>query len=1082
MRSNLSNNQSFRELLRSVRRICLEAYEHQDLPFEKLVEELQPKRDLSRTPLFQILFSYQENGEDTFLLNSIKLQQVPVHSGVARTDLSLWIENTDGELNCALEYSTHLFQPGTVRRFLKNYICLLEEICENADQKVSEIQILHKEAQNKVLNEWNDTKGAFPDDSTVIGLFEEQAKQSANKVAVESGGEKLSYSRLNERTNQVANYLTSIGVKAGDYVGICIDRSVEMLISMLAVLKSGAAYVPMDPIFPAERLEYMIDDAEVKVIITTSQLTDIFSGFNGQRILIDREWEKIKLQGNQSPDIKVRPDNLAYVIFTSGSTGKPKGVQIGHRSVVNFLLSMQNEPGIRSDDVLLSVTTISFDISVLELFLPLISGARLIIAPRSTTSDGKLLIKALKDSKATIMQGTPSTWKMMIEAGWRSAPDLKMLCGGEALPIELAKQMLARGESLWNMYGPTETTVWSAVKKIEPEDDAVYIGPPIANTQFYILDNELNPVPIGVPGELLIGGEGLARGYLNRPELTDEKFISNPFGESGSRLYRTGDLARYKSNGDIEFLGRLDHQVKIRGFRIELGEIENVLSEHTAIKDVAVNAWSDASGDKKLVAYYISESGETIQVSDFREFLRHKLPDYMIPSFFVRMDEFPLTPNKKIDRKALPAPDVSEVSTAEKYVPPRDELERELASIWQKILGVKAIGINDNFFDLGGHSLLAAQLFAQIEKRMGKNLPLALLFQAPTIAQLAEAVRNKDWENNRRATTPIEKVDRPEYLPLSFSQQRLWFLEKYEPNTPVYNIPMAYRIRGEFDFSTFGKAVNAVIGRHEILRTRFKMERGTPYQDILGELKLDIPLIDLSEVPSQEREVILSEQLHSKARNTFNISEGPLLNCVVFKLEQLDYVVLFVIHHIIFDGWSINVLLKELAQYYLSHLQGDTVSLHELPIQYADFSLWQRQWLKGDVLKHQLDYWKNQLRGELPPLELPTDFPRPAIQKYDGNTELFTIDQELAETLSTLGRQENSTLFMVLLTALYILIYRYSGQKDICVGTVIANRIRPELDELMGVFVNNLVMRSNLSNNQSFRELLRSVRRICLEA
>ncbi|MCW8823516.1 MAG: amino acid adenylation domain-containing protein, partial [Ignavibacteriaceae bacterium] len=773
MRSNLSNNQSFRELLRSVRRICLEAYEHQDLPFEKLVEELQPKRDLSRTPLFQILFSYQENGEDTFLLNSIKLQQVPVHSGVARTDLSLWIENTDGELNCALEYSTHLFQPVTVRRFLKNYICLLEEICENADQKVSEIQILHKEAQNKVLNEWNDTKGAFPDDSTVIGLFEEQAKQSANKVAVESGGEKLSYSRLNERTNQVANYLTSIGVKAGDYVGICIDRSVEMLISMLAVLKSGAAYVPMDPIFPAERLEYMIDDAEVKVIITTSQLTDIFSGFNGQRILIDREWEKIKLQGNQSPDIKVRPDNLAYVIFTSGSTGKPKGVQIGHRSVVNFLLSMQNEPGIRSDDVLLSVTTISFDISVLELFLPLISGARLIIAPRSTTSDGKLLIKALKDSKATIMQGTPSTWKMMIEAGWRSAPDLKMLCGGEALPIELAKQMLARGESLWNMYGPTETTVWSAVKKIEPEDDAVYIGPPIANTQFYILDNELNPVPIGVPGELLIGGEGLARGYLNRPELTDEKFISNPFGESGSRLYRTGDLARYKSNGDIEFLGRLDHQVKIRGFRIELGEIENVLSEHTAIKDVAVNAWSDASGDKKLVAYYISESGETIQVSDFREFLRHKLPDYMIPSFFVRMDEFPLTPNKKIDRKALPAPDVSEVSTAEKYVPPRDELERELASIWQKILGVKAIGINDNFFDLGGHSLLAAQLFAQIEKRMGKNLPLALLFQAPTIAQLAEAVRNKDWENNRRATTPIEKVDRPEYLPLSFSQQRL---------------------------------------------------------------------------------------------------------------------------------------------------------------------------------------------------------------------------------------------------------------------------------------------------------------------
>ena len=507
-----------------------------------------------------------------------------------------------------------------------------------------------------------------------------------------------------------------------------------------------------------------------------------------------------------------------------------------------------------------------------------------------------------------------------------------------------------------------------------------------------------------------------------------------------------------------------------------------MLSEHPEIKNVAVNAWSDVSGDKKLVAYYTSINGTSIEVTNLRSYLTNKLPDYMVPSFFVKMGELPVTPNKKIDRKALPAPDISEVSAKEEYAPPRDDLDKELVSIWQKILGIKVIGINDNFFDLGGHSLLVVQLFAQIEKKIGANLPLAILFQAPTIAQLADRIKNKNWENKPRTNIPIEKIDRPKYLPLSFPQQRLWFLEKYEANTPVYNIPMAYRIYGEFDIDAFGKAMNEIIRRHEILRTSFKINKGTPYQDILSKLKLSIPLIDLSGLPSQDREAVLSKQLHSKAGNTFNISEGPLLSCDVFKLGQLEYVVLFVIHHLIFDGWSTNVLLKELNQQYLFHHQGGTESSKELPIQYADFSLWQHQWINEDFLKQQLYYWKNQLKGELPSLELPTDFPRPAVQKYNGKIELFKIDLELAEMLTALGRKENSTLFMVLLTALYVLVYRYSGQKDICVGTVVANRIRPELDDLMGVFVNNLVMRANFSSNQSFRELLRTVRQICLEA
>lgn len=607
-----------------------------------------------------------------------------------------------------------------------------------------------------LLEELNCTDVAYPDGLCIHQLFEEKAKQVNDRNAVEFEGRRLTYRELNEESNKLAGYLLKLGATPESLLGVCLECSLDMVVGLLGVLKAGCAYVPLDPSFPSERLNYMLDDANISILVTQDHLAERYSGFKGNVVRMDGDKERISLESSENPDIEVNSENLVYVIYTSCSTGRPKSVQITHRAVVNFLLSMQREPGLAEKDRLVSVTTISFDISVLELFLPLITGASTIIASRTVASDGTLLLKLLKDSKATVMQATPSTWRLLIEAGWEDTPQLTMLCGGEAFPRDLANQMLERGRELWNMYGPTETTIWSSVRKVEPGQDQVLIGSPIDNTQFYIVDKELNLVPVGVAGELLIGGDGLARGYLNRSELTGERFIGNPFTSgSSSRLYRTGDLVRLRNSGEIEFLGRLDFQVKIRGFRIELGEIENILGEHPDVKEAVVVTRDDETGHKRLVAYVIPFDVPKLKVSDLRVFLKDKLPEYMIPSLFVTLNKFPLTPNAKIDRKALPEPEISSSVTETEHVALRNELELQLRAIWQKALGARSVGVDNNFFDLGGHSLLGAQLFAQIEKKLGKNLPLATLFQAPTIAEIAEILRQEDWQPTWSSLVPI---------------------------------------------------------------------------------------------------------------------------------------------------------------------------------------------------------------------------------------------------------------------------------------------------------------------------------------
>ena len=764
LRTDLSGDPTFRQFLGRVQETTLGAYAHQDLPFEKLVEVVNPKRDSSRGPMFQVMLSMLNTPMQPLQLSRLQHRRTMLDSGTSKFDLTLYAIEEPTGLSFTCEYNTDLFHTDRIQRMLGHLEVLLEGIVDDPDRRLSELPLLTQDERQEILVSWNDTRAEYPRDVVLHQLFEAQAEKTPEALAVEYDGAQLTYSQLNQRANQLAHYLRTQGVAAETLVGICMERSLEMVIALLAILKAGGAYVPLDPAYPKERLAFMMEDARVQVLMTRAGIATGLSC--AKTVRMDSDAEEIARQSDANPTSMARSSNLAYVIYTSGSTGKSKGVQISHRSVVNFLTSMRQQPGLVEEDVLLSVTTLSFDIAALEIFLPLTAGARLVLVSREVATDGARLSAQLAKSGATVMQATPATWRLLLEAGWEGNRRLKILCGGEALDRELANQLLKKCAALWNLYGPTETTIWSAAYKVdsgsdfksESETGAVPIGRPIANTQLYLLDRHLQPVPVGVTGELHIGGDGLARGYLNRPELTAEKFIGNPFiGDSearfSNRLYKTGDLARYLPDGSIDFLGRNDYQVKIRGFRIELGEIEAALALHPSVQRAVVLAREDASGGKRLVAYIVPKSGEKVPIDGLRNLLREKLPAHMVPAFFVVMEKLPLTPNGKIDRKALPSPEHAAVGTG--FLAPRDPLEQTLAQIWSKVLKVKRIGIRDNFFELGGHSLLAVRIMAEIERLLKRSLPLATFLQAPTIGELADVLRKKDWKPSWSSLVPI---------------------------------------------------------------------------------------------------------------------------------------------------------------------------------------------------------------------------------------------------------------------------------------------------------------------------------------
>lgn len=744
LRTNINHNLNFSDFLSEVKKTSLEAYANQDLPFEKLVEELHVERDLSRNPLFQVLFSFQNTPLPSMDWSELNVSWMDIDNGYARFDLALDIRDVGNGLAVDFEYNTDLFLKDTISRMAGHYQRLLTGIAADPERMLDEYDLLSREESKAILRDWNATAEDFGAIANWVELFAEQATRTPEAIAVVCGGQQLSYRDLEIRSNQLANYLLSKGVKAESILGIYVDRSLDMIVGLLGIHKAGAAYLPLDPIFPQERLAYMLEDAKVSLIISERKLAGTLPDCDAEVISIDTEWPSISKFSSEKPIVDYSAGNLAYLIYTSGSTGKPKGVQIEQRSLINFLKSMAQKTQINSADSLLAVTTLSFDIAGLELFLPLISGARVVLGERDDVNDGNRLIELLQTRGITILQGTPATWRLLIEAGWSGTKGLKVLCGGEALPRALADQLLKRCSSLFNVYGPTETTIWSTLFELDSTTEKILVGKPLANTEVYVVDKAMNPVPMGVPGELLIGGAGLARGYLNRPELTEEKFIPNIFSKKDSaRLYRTGDLVKFTSDGNLEFIGRIDNQIKIRGFRIELGEIEALLGQNPAIKENVVVAKEIIPGEQVLVAYIIPVSKKDrrlLTTEKLRLSLKEKLPDYMVPSIFMLIEAFPMTPNGKIDRKALPIPDKRRQRLATDYSAPADTIEKTLAAIWQEVLKLEQIGVNDNFFDLGGHSLLLAQVKSKIDQSLHREVSMMELFEYPTIRSLARCL------------------------------------------------------------------------------------------------------------------------------------------------------------------------------------------------------------------------------------------------------------------------------------------------------------------------------------------------------
>ncbi len=773
IRNELSGNLRFIDFLDRVRQSSLEAFTNHELPFEHIVEALHPARDTSHSPIIQVMFILQNTPFRSIHFHNLEMRPFIIDSGASKYDLTLTVWESPDGTGCFFEYNTDLFDKSTIERMAGHYQVILESICDNIEMPVAQLQMLTAQEQTQILHQWNNTYRALPSEQTLQSLFEAQVQNTPDSVAVFFEQEQITYRQLDQRANQLAQYLRKLGIGPEALVGVNLNRSIDMVVALLGILKAGGAYVPLDPYFPADRLAYMLEDSGAKVLLTQESLAGKLGGEGVQMVCIDTDWPVITRESTEPLETSSTQENLAYVIYTSGSTGRPKGVQVLQRGVVNFLLSMQREPGITPEDVLLSVTTLSFDIFGLELYLPLISGAQLVLVSSAVAADGSRLAEALSTQNVTIMQATPTTWRLLIAAGWMGNARFKVLCGGEAFPPDLVAALLERSGSLWNMYGPTETTIWSTICQITTADEMVTIGRPIQNTSVYLLDAYGQPVPVGIPGELYIGGEGVARGYLNRPELTAERFLANPFSQPAqgidwnTRFYRTGDLCRYLSDGRIEYLGRMDNQVKLRGFRIELGEIEANLSLHPTIDQAVVIAREDTPGDKRLIAY-LTPKGIPPSTTELRDYLHDKLPDYMIPSVFMVLQSLPLTPNGKVDRRALPVPEIGRPDLATQFTAPSNEIERTLAGIWQAALKLDQVGIHDNFFELGGHSLLIVQVHHQVCQHFQTDLTIAQMFQYPTIQALAQylnkpqqhAVQPARQDARERALLQKEAINR----------------------------------------------------------------------------------------------------------------------------------------------------------------------------------------------------------------------------------------------------------------------------------------------------------------------------------
>ncbi|MCO5973403.1 non-ribosomal peptide synthetase [Actinoallomurus soli] len=1054
LRTDTSGDPTFRELITRVRDTDLAAYQHQDLPFERLVEILNPPRSMARHPLFQVMLAFQNNPRARLTLPGLTAEPLRADTTTAKFDLHFVLEDGDG-LSGVLEYATDLFDEATAETIVTRFVRLLRAVVADPDVALRDIDVLDERERHRVLEEWNATARPVPE-AAPVELFEAQVARTPDAPALVAGTlddpatpVTFTYARLNEEADRLARHLVEKhGAGPERLVALALPRTAELLVALLAVHKTGAAYLPIDTRFPADRIAMMIEDARPVAAVTCDTTAHVLPG--------DLSAVRLPLRPHDRPAEPVaararRPGHPAYVIYTSGSTGRPKGVVVPHGTVTNLLVSMAEQVPLTPEDTLVAVTTVGFDISVVEVYLPLLAGARIRLAREEEVTDPARLGRLLAD--ATVMQATPTLWQEL--TGLPELDGLRVLVGGEALPSGLARALLDRGCAVRNLYGPTETTIWSTGTEIDQATAArPPIGRPLANTRVYILDDALRPVPPGVPGELYIAGSGPARGYLGRPDLTAERFVADPYGPG--RMYRTGDLARHRPDGRIEYLGRIDHQVKVRGFRIELGEIEAVLTAHEAVAQAVAVVREDRPGDRRVAAYVVG----AVEPAELRKFAGQSLPDSMLPSSITVLDALPLTPNGKLDRRALPAPEMEPSSQG-----PRTPVEEVLCGIFAEVLGTPAVGVDDGFFTLGGDSLLATRVIARARSVLGVEIPVRTLFETPTVAGLAEVAQGADTA--RPPLTPRPRTTGTP--PLSYAQRRLWYLARLEGRSATYALPLALRLTGDLDVDALRSALADVVARHEALRTIFPESDGAPYQVILEDERPELRVEETDD---------LAAALSRDAAHGFDLATEIPVRARLYRTGPGEHVLLLVLHHIAADGWSFAPLARDLITAYAAHAEDRPPAWRPLPVQYADYAAWQRELLGSEddpdsLISQQITYWRDTLTGIPDQLDLPTDRPRPAQASHRGGQVPVRLD---AEGVRTLARRTNASVFMVVQAALAALLSRLGAGTDVPIGTPIAGRTDQTLDDLVGMFVNTLVLRTDTSGDPTFRELITRVR------
>lgn len=1115
IRTDLSGEPSFLELLEREKAVTQAAFKHQHTPFAQVVDAVEKQRDMSTTPLFQTLFVLQNAPVDRSIsLSGIRITPLELEKNNAQFELKLSLNEADEAMIGEFEYRADLFQKTSIERMAKHFSQLLSSLCENPEQSIYHANMISPEEAQQLLQtgagSFNDTQVDYGQPQTIHTLFEQQVSKTPEHIAVSDAHNSLTYQELEQSANRLANYLRQQGLQNEQSVAVCLQRSCQMSVALLGILKAGGCYLPCDVSLPTERLLFMLNDTGAQFIISETALSDISAALNpnSQYQLIEMDaatdsqtgqWQQ---QSETSPALSISSDSLFNIIYTSGSTGTPKGVMVPHQGIFNRLQWMQQEYQLQPDHRVLQKTPYSFDVSVWEFFWPLICGASLIYAKPEGHKDPEYLRDLIQTQHISHLHFVPSMLGLFLQTdGIQNCRSLKQVfCSGEALQLEHESrflQQLSHAE-LHNLYGPTEASVDVSYHPCQGNHKhaSVLIGKPVANTQLHILDTKLQAVPLGVPGELYIGGVQLARGYLNRDELNASTFINNPFHQTqqhpSPRLYKTGDLARWLESGEIEYIGRVDHQVKIRGLRIELGEIEAALNQIPQTGKSVVIAHNSQQGDAYLVAYIVLQTqpgntiSQTISQSDYKtlaqQTLSQTLPEYMVPQHFILLDAMPLSANGKLNRKALPIPDFSQ--QAAEYIAPQSELEKSLALIWQELLGIERVGLADNFFDLGGHSLLATQMLARIRQQLQCELPLKQLFAQPTLGNLAnalqESLNNGLKEGAAHSTLDISALktlrQNTQHLPLSFAQQRLWLIDQLQPGSITYNIPLAIRLTGKLNTQALQQALQTLMDENESLRTCFQRPSPKkPASQVIAEQQ-DFPL---------EQTCATSDNWQDSAKaflsQPFDLQQGPLIRASLLELAPEQHILLISQHHIISDGWSQQRFIATLGQHYLTLESGQAITAPSHSLQYADYTLWQQQYLQGEVLEQQLAYWQQQLANNQV-LELACDFSRPAIISDAGESLGFELPAELANKLRQLAQQHNATLYMTLLAAWQLLLSRLSGQSDISIGSPVAGRQLAEFEPILGFFVNTLVMRSHIKPQQSFEQLLEQVKQTALDA